>query len=279
MPDIVEKMKHSTIQHGSHNNRIYLMDLDRRDYPIIFSSLDSLAQKKDYTKIFAKVPFWAFKKAQEYEYVIEAEIPGLFNNSDDGLFLSKFLDKTRQHINSKERKKIKEVYQKFQTYTNQSISNTFLNDVSVRRLTENDANNLAQLYKLVFQSYPFPIYNATYLKKMMSEHVHYYGIFQNEELVAASAAEMNPNQKYVEMTDFATRKDKRGKNYALFLLSHMEKEMKIQKIKTAFTIARAVSFGMNITFAKAGYTFSGLLKNNTEIAGTLESMNVFYKKL
>lgn len=36
---------------------------------------------------------------------------------------------------------------------------------------------------------------------------------------------------------------------------------------------------MNVTFARQGYTLSGRLKNNTDIAGTIESMNVWYKHL
>ena len=59
----------------------------------------------------------------------------------------------------------------------------------------------------------------------------------------------------------------------------MGKAMKLKGIKTAYTIARAKSAGMNITFSKAGYKFGGRLKNNTNIFGNIESMNVWYKHL
>ena len=45
MSDIVEILRHSLIQHGSLNNRIYLMSLDKRDHPMIFSLLDKIAKK------------------------------------------------------------------------------------------------------------------------------------------------------------------------------------------------------------------------------------------
>jgi hypothetical protein len=45
-----------------------------------------------------------------------------------------------------------------------------------------------------------------------------------------------------------------------------------------FTIARARSTGMNVTFAKNGYSFAGTLINNTNISGRIESMNVWYKR-
>ena len=56
-------------------------------------------------------------------------------------------------------------------------------------------------------------------------------------------------------------------------------EMKDKDIKMAYTIARAVSYGMNITFCKRGYTFAGTLINNTNISGGIENMNVWYKAL
>jgi len=55
--------------------------------------------------------------------------------------------------------------------------------------------------------------------------------------------------------------------------------MKNKGIKTAYTIARAMSAGMNVTFSKTGYRFGGRLKNNTNISGNIESMNVWYKYL
>ena len=50
-------------------------------------------------------------------------------------------------------------------------------------------------------------------------------------------------------------------------------------MRTAYTIARAVSPGMNITFARLGYQFSGTLINNTQISGAIESMNIWHKPL
>jgi beta-lysine N6-acetyltransferase len=59
----------------------------------------------------------------------------------------------------------------------------------------------------------------------------------------------------------------------------VEEEMRQRGIRLAFTIARAYSFGMNITFARADYRFGGTLVNNTNISGALESMNVWHKPL
>ncbi|MDD4047577.1 MAG: putative beta-lysine N-acetyltransferase, partial [Clostridia bacterium] len=39
------------------------------------------------------------------------------------------------------------------------------------------------------------------------------------------------------------------------------------------------SYGMNISFAKHRYQYCGTLINNTNISGSIESMNVWYKAL
>lgn len=81
------------------------------------------------------------------------------------------------------------------------------------------------------------------------------------------------------MTDFATLPEYRGNNFSVILLNKMEKEIEKQSYKLLYTIARAKSYSMNITFSKLGYFYGGTLINNTNIAGNIESMNVWYKKI
>jgi beta-lysine N6-acetyltransferase len=138
---------------------------------------------------------------------------------------------------------------------------------------------MAELYRQVFASYPFPIHDDGYLQDTMRENVRYFGIWDNDSLVALASAELDPRGENAEMTDFATRPDYRGRGLASHLLVEAEKAAAQQGIKTAYTIARAYSAGMNITFARNSYSFSGTLTHNTQISGTLESMNVWYKPL
>ena len=81
------------------------------------------------------------------------------------------------------------------------------------------------------------------------------------------------------MTDFAVLPEYRGQNLAFRLLVKMEQEMKYANIKTVYTIARLKVPGMNKTFLKSGYKFTGTLLNNTNIGGSIESMNIYYKHL
>jgi putative beta-lysine N-acetyltransferase len=81
------------------------------------------------------------------------------------------------------------------------------------------------------------------------------------------------------MTDFATLSGYRRQGLAGCLLKAMDAEMIQQGLKTAYSIARSLSAAMNITFVKNGYRYGGTLGNNTNIAGRIESMNIWYKHL
>ncbi|MFA9397978.1 MAG: hypothetical protein ACERKV_06920 [Clostridiaceae bacterium] len=81
------------------------------------------------------------------------------------------------------------------------------------------------------------------------------------------------------MMDFAVLKEYRGYGFARYLLNQMENELKTLNVKLAYTIAKAKSEGMNITFTKNIYTYAGTLINNTDIAGQIESMNVWYNNI
>ena len=113
----------------------------------------------------------------------------------------------------------------------------------------------------------------------MKSHVDYFGVERYGGLIALSAAEIDESAQNVEMTDFATLPEWRGNGMGVQLLLHMEKEIQLKGIKTAYTIARAKSIGINITFSKLGYAYGGRLKNNTNISGNIESMNVWYKTI
>jgi hypothetical protein len=55
--------------------------------------------------------------------------------------------------------------------------------------------------------------------------------------------------------------------------------VKNEGIMAAYTIARALFRPNNATLSGAGYPSGVLLPNNTTICGSMENMNVWYKKL
>lgn len=278
MYDKIEKFGKSKVQHGKMNDRIYLMKLSKSDYPEIIDKLNSLAEEKNYSKIFAKVPEWAVDEFKSDGYRREAYIPKFYEGRTDTYFLSKFVKKSRGVLKEKEKAVIDE---------NINLALSKKGQLQLKKkssfepgvLSQEDAAGLAELYSKVFKSYPFPIFEENYLKKTMDENIVYFGIYDDEKLIAASSAEMDTSAKNAEMTDFATDPEYKGNNLSVRLLREMEREMLVRKIKTLYTIARTYSAGMNITFSKMRYKFSGTLVNNTNIAGKIESMNVWYKIL
>lgn len=276
MYDKTITLGNSILNHGKYNDRIYLMKLSKDDFPMIITTLDELAKKKNYTKIFAKVPSFAFDNFIINGYMLEASIPKFYNGKDEVFFMSKFLDENRKKSDQPE---IGNILNKIKNQKNLPIKPKLLDGYSYKICTKEDAYEMAKIYRNVFETYPFPIHEPNYIKKTMDENIIYFGVCIDNKLVSIASSEMDRKSQNVEMTDFATLPDYRGNSFAIFLLSQMEKEMKNKGIKTAYTIARSISYGMNITFSKLAYKYSGTLINNTNISGNLESMNIWYKYL
>ena len=140
------------------------------------------------------------------------------------------------------------------------------------------------IYRKTFVTYPFPINDPEYIRKTMNENFIYFSIMRNNRIVALSSSEMDNNLQNAEMTDFATLPEYQGKGLAQYLLYKMEDEMRRRNVQLVYTISRAMSYEINILFAKMGYSYGGTLWNNTNISietvsNNNESMNVWYKDI
>jgi lysine 2,3-aminomutase len=276
MTDRVDRIGGSLIQHGTFNDRIYLMSLDKTDYPGILKEMAIIARENRYSKIFAKIPLYALDGFLDAGYIEEARIPGFFNKRDDACFMGKFLEPGRKIERFPQ--KIGEIIDTAQA--KEPVQALPIPDgVSYRTAVKEDAESICEVYKEVFETYPFPIHDPEYIRQTMDENFIYFTLWDGDTLAAVSSTEMYPAYSNVEMTDFATLPNYRGNGGAQFLLQKMEEEMGNRGITGAYTIARAYSFGMNITFARNNYTFGGTLTNNTNISGSMESMNIWYKSL
>lgn len=279
MHDKIEKVGSTTIQHGKFNNRIYLMHFDRQDFPQILEKLDQWAVSNAYSKIFAKAPAWTLSRFKSKGYLLEAKIPRFYGLKNDALFLSRYLDPKRMKLPEVKREEIDNILKIAQEKGLKKKRPVLLRPYRLQKLNERHIIELSLLYKEVFATYPFPISDPDFLQKNMAADVEYFGVFKNNVLVAASSAEVDRANGNAEMTDFATRPEARGNKLAGNLLKIMERHMQETGIHLVYTIARSHSPGMNITFARAGYSYSGTLLNNTNISGHIESMNVWYKHL
>ncbi len=277
--DTIEKTPNgSVLQHGKHNDRIYLMKLHHQDMPGIFEILDSIAKEHSYAKIFCKVPLYAMPLFLANGFIQEAHIPNFYQGKEDVFFLSKFRNSDRLlHIEKPELESLSLLLKNRSKSANENPKPSL--DFQIRRLNSEDVDQITDLYKIVFETYPFPIHKNEYIIHTMQNDVQYYGVEVNNKIVAISSSEMDVDGLNAEMTDFATHPDYSGHKLATHLLMSMEKEMQKQGIKTLYTIARLASIPMNKTFLRQNYQYTGTLIKNTNISGNIESMNIYYKQL
>ena len=150
----------------------------------------------------------------------------------------------------------------------------------IKILDSSHVDKITELYKETFITYPFPIFNADYINMLMKNNqAEFFGAFDKDKLIVVSSAEIDKSGLNAEMTDFATHKDYRGQKLSIQLLRKMEKAVKNYGIKTVYSIARLNSIAINKTFINQQYKYAGTLIKNTNISGSIENMNVWYKYL
>lgn len=299
----------SLIQHGPNNKRVYLMKLNSSDYPAIIDEIEKIVYENNYSKSFVKVSESYASGFLSNGYVCEGIIPGMFGGEEDGYFLSKFYDEKRSVaeqgiINDKilERRKGKQSSfpdnnksgaktsdqnksdgnnsdEKISNGIKQNKAGILPDGFVIREAGFSDSEALAKLFKKTFESYPFPVDDPSYIKKTMDEEIIYFGIWKDDTLVSAASSETDSASKSVEMTDFATSEEFGGRGFAGIILDFMEEEMKNRGFITSYTIARAAFLPVNLLFYNRGYRFCGTLIKNTNICGSFESMNLWYKRL
>lgn len=274
--DHVESLGGARIQHGPYNRRVYLMKLGQASPTELLPKLLGLCERRSYTKIFAKVPARHEPVFRKLGFRVEGRVPHFYKGSEDAMFAGLYLKPARRQ--AKEPDRIEQIRVLAEGKRPRPAPKP-TGELILRRCQPRDIPEMAPLYRQIFATYPFPIAEPAFLAETMASHVVYFGIWKEDELIALSSAETDRQSQNVEMTDFATLPDHRGNGYAGMLLTRMESAMRDEGMLTAYTIARAISPGMNITFARQGYHYGGCLVNNTNICGTIESMNIWHRPL
>lgn len=274
-PDRVVSILGNTIQHGHSSNRAYLLKLGSSS-EIAACSLSDIASTEGYSKVIAKIPDAALEVFKTQRFEEEVRVPDMYANLGDGVFVAKYLMSERRDEPLRATfETVRILAQKKANERGKELPVGY----EITPLQEADIPELVDIFQQVFNKYPFPVYDAAFVEQTMNEGTYYWGARFEGKLVALASAEVDPSVRNVEMTDFATLPEHRNNGLASVLLAKMETSMRTMGIMTAYTIARAVSPGINITFARAGYTYCGRLPNNTCIADGIESMNVWSKKL
>lgn len=293
MPDTVLELDGAVVQHGPASDRVYVMELDADPVAPVLDRVEALARTEGYGKVVVKARASDFGVFALRGYRAEAVVPRFFGHDEPGVFFGRYLDRARSTD-----PRAAEVSEVIRTALDAGpedgvdgasspgngdapspVGIAGASGVRLREATPADAEALADGYASVFESYPFPIDEAAHLRREMSRGTRFFLATEDDALVAASSMEPGGAPGVVEMTDFATLPSQRGRGLATALLALMDHHARADGLRVAYTIARAASFGMNITFARRGYRYGGTLVNNTQIGGTIESMNVWYKLL
>lgn len=261
------------IDHQSRRVRIddYLGDLSNA-----LKKAEMIAGQEAAEKIIVKARKEHFLQLLEKGYTFEAAIDGYFLGSDC-CFFSKFMTderKTSEHW-IMEDGIINSVYRL--EYPVQTISPP--PSYIMKKLDIHDADSLSTLYKKVFQVYPTPLNNPAFIADTMKHGTVYFGFYHEGAIVSAASAEINDFYKNAELTDCATLKEHRKHGLMKILLERLEQELVERGIFCAYSIARALSFGMNAVLYQLGYRYRGRMVKNVYIYDKVENMNVWVKNL
>lgn len=142
-----------------------------------------------------------------------------------------------------------------------------------------DAERLSVLYDQIFQTYPTPMNDPLYVEKTMQEGTIYYLVESPHQLISAASAEINTLYANAEMTDCATLPAFRNQGLMRLLMRALEDELLARNITCAYSLSRALSFGMNAVFFQMGYRYYGRLTKNCDIYDKFEDMNLWTKML
>lgn len=280
--DSVEVIRGALVQHGPRSDRVYLLEPGAHAESDI-AAMEELAYRHGYSKLFAKVPEDREQCFLDSDFITEARIPGGVDGLDL-VFCSRFLSAEREAERLPDEVQRTLRIAACMSAERQSVipSAREAEDYDAPRLaTPLEADELASFYGKVFASYPFPIDDPQFIRASMAEGTIYL-IIRSEighEIAAAASAEPLWRLPTCEMTDFATLPEWRGLGLASVLLQELERKVMRFGTRMAFTIARATSPAMNVVFARHGYVYAGTLVNNTNIAGRIESMNVWFRPL
>ena len=276
--DMVLHRGNSVIQHGHYNNRVYVMKLAQSDIPDSIRFADELSARQGYSKIFVKVPESSVELFSHHGYVTEAMVPFFFKGEESAAFMAKYRDPDRSVVRNS--KVIRDILSTAIKSAESASPSLLPPEHALRQARDTDAEDITALYRAVFKTYPFPVFDPDYIRETMRGSIRYFLIRASDKhLAAVASCEIDADNRCVEMTDFATDPYFRGRGFAGLLLRAMEMSVQKKGCLLAYTIARALSRPINMTFSANGYLYGGLLPNNTNICGRLESMNVWYKGL
>jgi beta-lysine N6-acetyltransferase len=258
-----------------YNERIRIEDY-RGNVSVLGKWLEDIVTQNKFYKIIIKSRHDDFSKWLEQGFIYEGEFTGYFNGAA-AVSMCKYFKNERRDSRywTEEDNILKGVLGLSQL----SLSNPMPREYMLRMADEQDAKELADLYGQVFEVYPTPMDDPQYVLKMIKSGTLFCVVTYQNKLVSAASADVNADYHNAELTDCATLIEHRKFGLMKHLIDQLEKELFKRKIYCSYSIARALSFGMNAVFHQKGYVYKGRLANNCKIFNKFEDMNIWVKDL
>lgn len=208
--------------------------------------------------------------------IMEGKIDGFFNG-EDAFVYSQFLDPNRQVCKFLKQQKeiIESAIKKGPIDEVLKLSDEF----SLREAQHGDVIEMANVFKQVFKTYPTPMHEPRYIKKVMDEETIFSLVTHDDKIISIASADINDKYNNAEITDCATLPEFRGNGLLTHIIAHLEDRLLERDVPNLFSLTRAQSIGMNHVIAKHGYEYRGTLVQNCDISGGYEDMNIWVKQL
>ncbi|MBW5448587.1 putative beta-lysine N-acetyltransferase [Cohnella sp. CFH 77786] len=235
-----------------------------------------LAREHGFTKIFIKTREEDWRMLLSRGYMLEGIYEAYFDGRD-AYCMACYLDAERRTSGSW----IEEdrILERVMSLSPKPEPNAPEAGCRLRKAEKEDAQTLASLYASVFGTYPTPIMDPAYVAKAVGGKAVFYVYEHEGRIVSAASAEINASCRNAEITDCATLTAYRGKGLMRLLIRALEEELTERRIRSAYSLSRAMSFGMNAALRQSGYRYSGRLTKNCDIGGQFEDMNLWVKIL
>lgn len=208
-------------------------------------------------------------------FALEAKSHRYFQGAP-GHFMSYFLTAERQVRDrlEEEQELLRSILEREQTPAGQLPEGYRLEVGSPER-----AEDLANLYDAVFDSYPSPLTDPEYVRELMEsgEGLFLLAVTDDGAIASVAAAEIDPEDGNAEITNCATLPDYRGEGLMATLVERLQTELTEQHIGCVYSMARAHSFGMNLVLHRLGYLYRGRLIRHAHIGGDFEDLNLWEK--
>ncbi|WP_110112241.1 putative beta-lysine N-acetyltransferase [Bacillus sp. CGMCC 1.16541] len=257
------------------NQRLRIEDY-RGNVEHIQEKIEAFVNQTKYAKVIVKARNEHVDEWMKQGFQLEATIPHYFNGST-AYCMAKYYEATRRKSDQwmKEDEYANSVKKLPQQQELVSLPSHYI----LRKAIVEDAPLLTALYRAVFEIYPTPLHDVSYVKNLLETDGLFYVIEHEGEIVSAASAEINHTYHNAELTDCATLPAHRQGGVMKHLLTKLEEALVEKNVFCAYTIARSLSFGMNAAFHQLGYSYCGRFTNNCYIFDNLEDMNVWVKDL